>query len=693
MAKSFFSITNMNQPRLLLLFTWMCCLGVTSIHGQSVCLPAPRLLTTMPMGGQVGTQVEVVIGGENTDDATELMFSHPSITASKKVDANGRHEPNRYLVTISVDCPEGVHDAHVLTPMGISTARAFSVGDLNEIVQTEPTPDWENPLVIPMNSVCNASANPRAVNHYRFHARQGQRLVVDCTSRGIDSKLNAVVIIADAQGRDLMVERGGDRLDFTAPADGDYLVKVHELTFKGGAEYFYRLALTELPPGTVPRRQMSTLAVSACSWPPPGLPTTAVSEESGDEIQSISLPCDLQGKFFPAADVDVFEFDANQGDVWWIEVASERLGLPTDPAIVVQRIEGEGDSLQLHDVVELNDIASPVKVSSNAYAYDGPPYNAGSSDVLGKFEVPQTARYRLRLLDLFGGTRSDDRNGYRLLIRKASPDFALVAWAMHRELRNGDRNALSKPVSLRPGATMALEVAVIRRDGFDGTIDLTMDGLPDGVTAQGLKIPAGKTLGLMLVTAHQNAPQGHSVARIVGTAQIGEQVVTHEARIASMAWPVRDGWSEIPSPRLLASVPVSVSGLEAAPITISPRDDKVWEVTVGQKLAVPLVHFRQAEFSGAAISLRTFGDGFENNPSFELPLGSDHSEATLDLAQLKTPPGDYAIAFYGTAVAKYVRPAKPSADGSPLPPPAPVDTVDLIISEPIKIRVQPEPTP
>jgi len=34
---------------------------------------------------------------------------------------------------------------------------------------------------------------------------------------------------------------------------------------------------------------------------------------------------------------------------------------------------------------------------------------------------------------------------------------------------------------------MALEVVAIRRDGFDGDIDLVMEGLPEGVSAQGLK--------------------------------------------------------------------------------------------------------------------------------------------------------------------------------------------------------------
>ena len=133
-----------------------------------------------------------------------------------------------------------------------------------------------------------------------------------------------------------------------------------------------------------------------------------------------------------------------------------------------------------------------MKPSSNGYAYDGPPYDGGSADIIGKLEINDDGIHRLQMTDLFGGTRNDPRNVYRLIIRKAAPDFAVAAWGLHMELRNGDRNALSKPLALRAGITMALEVVAVRRDGFDGDIELVMEGLPDGVTAQGLKIPTGK---------------------------------------------------------------------------------------------------------------------------------------------------------------------------------------------------------
>lgn len=630
----------------------------TDCLGQSVCLPAPRLLTTMPMGGTVGSEVEVTITGEHLDDAGELTFSDPRITAVPKLNAEGKPEPNKYVVTIAADCPPGLHEARIMTRLGISSSRIFSVGTLPEVTRTQPNTSPATALELQVNSLCNAVMSVRAVDHYTFLGKQGQRVIVDCSTRGIDSKLDAVVIIADAAGRDLLVERRGGVLDFTVPTDGKYVIKVHELTFQGGPAHFYRLGLWELPPGEPIVRLPSTRPVHAFSWPLVGLAQEGALVENEPnnqpaQAQKITLPCDIAGSFSPAADVDLFEFEAKQGEVWWIEVASERFGLPTDPAVLVQHVAPSESGEVLTDVVELSEIPSPVKVSSNGYAYDGPPYNAGTTDILGKLEIKQDGLHRLQLIDRFGGTRNDPRNVYRLVIRKAAPDFALVGWALHMELRNGDRNALSKPLALRGGITMALEVVALRRDGFAGEIELVMEGLPAGVTAQGLKIPAGQLRGIMLVTADQEAPRSFGSARFVGRSEIDGVQVERPCRLASMAWPIPDSWGEIPRPRLLADVPISVSGIDFAPITIAPPAGMVCEATVGEKLTIPLVLTRRSEFSGDTMQVRTMGAGFEQNPAFNLSLTQENAEAVLDLAALKTPPGEYVIAFYGGAVARY----------------------------------------
>jgi hypothetical protein len=612
------------------------------------------------MGGKVGTEVEVVISGDFLDDVGDLIFSDSRITAKPKLDASGKPIANHYVVSIPANCPTGLYEARVQTRLGISTSRIFSVGTLTEVSQSSAKPNRSlaDAQSLPLNSVCNGTVADRSVDFYTFQAKQGQRLIVDCATRGIDSKLNATVIIGDEAGRDLLVERRGGVLDFSVPKDGTYSIKIHELTFKGGPAFFYRLGLWEQSAGSPIVRQPSTQNVNAFSWPPVGLPQhakqTEVEPNDRSKPQRITLPCDIAGSFFPAADVDVFEFEAKKGEEWWIEVASERLGLPTDPSVLVQKVvkgtNGAEDTLT--DVLELSDVPSPVKVSSNGYAYDGPPYNAGTSDPLGKLVVKEDGLYRLQVTDLFGGTRSNPNHAYRLIIRKAAPDFTLVAWALHMELRNGDRNALSKPITLRDGATMALEVVAFRRDGFDGDIELVMEGLPKGVTASGLKIPAGKSHGMMLITAAADAPRGDANATFVGRGTIAGQAVTRPCRLASMAWPIPDSWGEIPSPRLLADVPVSVGGLDVAPLTITAKSP-VFEAKVGEKLTIPLVHKRNTDFSGDKIHMKAIGAGFERVPAFNLSVSAASSEVVLDLKTLNVPPGEYRVSFLGGGVVKY----------------------------------------
>ncbi|MFN5187587.1 MAG: serine protease [Planctomycetota bacterium] len=621
-------------------------------QAQSVCLPLPRLLSISPMGGQVGTSFDATIAAEHMEDPGPLIFQHPGIQATAKVDAQGKPIPNQYSIAIAPDVPQGLYEARLLGRLGISSARIFSVGKLTELNQKPGNTNLVNAMPLSVPSVCNAVVSSRAVDFYSFEAVQGKRYIIQCSARGIDSKLDPVVIVGDANGTDLVAQRTGDTLDFVAKASGKHTIKIHELTFKGGPGYFYRLSIEELPIDAPMPVYPSTRSVSAFSWPPNGLsPQSPTTEQEDAAFQAITLPADISGRFYPAADVDTYVFDAKQGETWWIEVASERLGRPTDPSLVIQM--EKPDKSGWSDVAELNDIASPMKPSSNGYAYDGPPFDGGSTDILGKLEIKEAGRYRLLLSDLFGGTRKDPRNIYRLIVRPAQPDFAVVSWGLHMELRNGDRNALSKPLALRAGNTVALEVVTVRRDGFDGEIALNVDGLPQGVTAQGLKIQAGKMRGVLLLSATQDAPQGLANATVTASAKIGEQTVTHPMQMAQMVWPIPDAWGEIPSPRLVSGIPVSVTTSELAPITIAPTERKVYEAKLGEVLKIPMTHTLRSEFSGAVLQLKTMGSGFEGNPQFDVSIGAANSEATVNLGAIKPPAGEYTIAFYGSAVAKY----------------------------------------
>lgn len=626
-------------PRLL------CFLALVSASAlaQQVTLPLPRLLTIMPMGGQAGQTVEVAITGENLEDVTELTFSSSEITAKPVAGAT-----NKFTVSIAADAPVGVYDARVISRLGVSSMRAFSVNKLTEVVRTKANNTLETALPLPLGTICNATMTKRAVDFYSFQGVKDQAVAIDCAAVGIDSRLTPVLILADGKGADLKVNRTGGMIDFTPPADGTYLIKVSDLTYQGGERHFYRLALQKGPAEPQPQTQ----AVSAMSWPPADLPEAADlndKEPNHTTAQQIALPCYIAGSFFPAADVDTYEFTAKKGETWWVEVASERLGLNTDPFVLVQQVK-DG---KFTDVAELYDIAPPMKVTSNGYSYDGPPYDAGSPDVLGKFEVKEDGTYRLQVRDLFGGTRSDPHNRYRLLVRQAAPDFSLAAWAVHMTLRNGDRASLSKPMALRQGDSRAFEVVVQRRDGFEGEIEIAMEGLPQGVSAAGLKIGKGKSYGHLILTADEKAPRGFSLAHITGKAVIGGKEVVRPVRLASMEWPVKDAKGEIPAPRLMADIPVSVTDSEQAPLTIAAAENKVFEATAGGTLKIPLKLTWRSEFNGTSIKVKAYGEGFSGIKEFDIPLKAATHEAVLDLAALKIAPGDHVFAFQSLGICKY----------------------------------------
>jgi hypothetical protein len=623
--------------------------AVLSLYGQQVTLPLPRLLTLMPMGGQAGTSVKVTLTGENLEDITALTFSSPKITA-KPVPGS----TEQFTVAIAPDTPAGVYDARVISRLGVSSTRAFSVNHLPEVTQAQPNQSVESAMPLPVGTICNATMSKRAVDFYSFQAAQNQRVAIECAAVGIDSRLTPVVILADAQGRDLMVNRTGGIIDFTPPANGTYLVKVNDLTFQGGNRHFYRLAIQPVPAGQPAPRQPQTQSVSAMSWPPTGLASTAPAAETEPnnqpvEAQKITLPCDVSGSFFPAADVDTFEFTAKKGEIWWVEVASERLGLNTDPFVLIQQVQ-EG---KLVDVAELYDIAPPMKVTSNGYSYDGPPFDAGSPDVNGKLEIKEDGTYRLQVRDLFGGTRNDPNNIYRLIVRQAAPDFSLAAWAIHMTLRNGDRAALSKPMALRAGESRAFEVVVQRRDGFDEAIEIGMTGLPAGVTATGLKIAKGKPFGHLILTAATDAKPDFALATLTGSATINGVQVSRPVRVASMEWPVKDAKGEIPAPRLMADVPVSVTNSEPAPVSIAPAEDKVYEAKVGSLLKVPLKLTWRNEFNGTSIRVKAYGEGFSALKEFEIPIKATDHVVEIDLAALKPPAGDYTITLQSLGICKY----------------------------------------
>jgi hypothetical protein len=140
---------------------------------------------------------------------------------------------------------------------------------------------------------------------------------------------------------------------------------------------------------------------------------------------------------------------------------------------------------------------------------DGGPSYGKDSRVT--FTPPADGEYVVRIADVRG--EGSPRHAYRLTIRQPKPDFRLSLSPEHPGIPTGS----SVPVT----------VSADRIDGFDGPIDVKLEGLPEGFSATTTTIEVGEVTANLLLTAAPDAktPADPLRLRVVGTARMGEEVV------------------------------------------------------------------------------------------------------------------------------------------------------------------------
>lgn len=212
-----------------------------NLHAE---LPLIRLDRTFPLGGQAGSEVTLEIAGRDLDDAKALHFDHPGFKAQFL-------KANQFKVAIAPDTPPGTYEVRAVGKFGISGVRLFSVGRaLTEVLEKEPNDEPGKAQVVPMNAAINGFSDGNSDDFFRFSARKGQRVLIDCQAFRLDSTMRPMLSLASVDGKDLLqskpyYNRTDPLLDFLAPAEGDYVLRVHDQTFSGGLPY--RLLISDQP--------------------------------------------------------------------------------------------------------------------------------------------------------------------------------------------------------------------------------------------------------------------------------------------------------------------------------------------------------------------------------------------------------------------------------------------------------------
>ncbi len=523
-------------------------------HAQAV-RPSPRLHTALPAGGQVGTSVELTIAGQDIDAADGLWFSDPSITATPVAG-----KPKTFKVTISASAKPGEVDVRALTKDGISNPRIFSIGTMPETPETEPNNEPANARQLAINSVANGEITQTDVDWFTFTGKRGQRVFIDLAAQRIESKLDATLHLYNSRGVELAESRDADGIDslidITLPSDDTYKIKLHDMTYSGSPEHFYRLTIHNHPvidaifPAvaelgrertfTILGRNLGSNAKSTAGLetltqslkpqfasaeflPMPvqdsallfngdairhGTSNPFVVTETDDPVveerepndldhpQLVTPPVAIAGDFRVERDIDVYRFTTKKGEKWKVEAIAQGIGSIADPTFTIQKVPNTG---------EPTDIASADDTANTSLS---PRINLSSTDAEFNWTAPDDGTYQVMLNDVAGGSRSGPKLYYRLSIRRPKPSFRLF-------LTTTTPNALDSIVLRRGGRSSAIVLAA-RIDGHNDPIWISSSQLPKGVKVEPVIIPTNGSTASIVFETEPNAPIGAGIVRLSG---------------------------------------------------------------------------------------------------------------------------------------------------------------------------------
>ena len=345
--------------------------------------------------------------------------------------------------------------------------------------------------VEPNNTIATATpvkfAPPVALNgiiqekgdadYFKFTAAKGMVYEINVRARMLRSPLDPVLEIYNDKGARLVLNDDAGTPDsylrWTSPADGDFFLQVHDQLMRGGPLFAYRAEITKMEPALITY-----------------LPEMV--QNSSQQRRAVPVP---KGNRY-ATLVHVKRADVG-GDT-----LLEPKNLPAGVSAAFDKVDKSVDRIAM--VFEAKPDAAPAQKQFTIEAK--------------LTEPPKDTKVVTRVAHRVETSENGNQKAYYGVDEHALPIAVTDEVPV-------TINYVQAKVPILQSGSMALKVAVERRNDYKGPIDIAVLYAPPGIGSPGtVNIPAEKNEGTITISANGNAPLAKWKTVITGSADFGKGV-------------------------------------------------------------------------------------------------------------------------------------------------------------------------
>ena len=478
---------------------------------------SPGLDNLLPVAGQRGQSVEVRFYGDRLHDATAVLFHTEGIRAGELTfDEKNKSKRVSTTFTIAPDAPVGEHRLRLVTKTGVTEMLTFRVVDRPIVDEqrderkngrrfTQST-SFDEPQPIELGVSVLGRTEEEDVDFFAVDLKKGQPFVAEvCGIRLGRGFTDSTLTVYDqrrsviGESDDTLQHRQDPSVAFIAPRDGRYILELRDSGYGGSTNNWYLMHVGEAI--------RPTLTYPLGGQPGETLSLRMLGDAGGAFTQEVKLPDQPSDSFEVIAAYDglkalsglplrvnrltnVIENPQTNNNGMNAVKEDQTQALPVAFNGIIEK-PGDHDfyRVQLKKGQKVafrcfaRSMGSPLDSVINVFSAADNKHMQGNDDRVGSDSVveltaPADGDYFVRVRD--HRSRGGADFVYRLEVTRSEPSLSTSITRYERN-RPQQRQAVAVP----KGNRFAALVSVSRED-VSGDLEPVIEGLPAGVTIEGL---------------------------------------------------------------------------------------------------------------------------------------------------------------------------------------------------------------